>query len=324
MNAARPTPPDPTAVTVACMGDSLTMWGYPAVLQKLLDEAARISNTVAKWKVLDLGKGGAGIGTATTIAYSQQQEFQRACTCGADIAIICLGTNDAKKGVWECGGREQGFANGYIQLVRTFMQRARPSALMLLIPPPLYKDGSMAMSQAVINGVLPQLITQIGAQLGIPVIDVFTEFGGNALSKPELFEADGVHYAKPEGYTALAHFLFPEVYRAGKPKLDKLGLRDGPPLPPPEPPKPPPPPPPQVFLNGQMVAAEVADQVIKNAQAPIRVSDLMPKSLTAGIAQQSPYSYSAPTGQPHMQPMQMLGANTTQPAVGGYYAGQRR
>ena len=64
-----------------------------------------------------------------------------------------------------------------------------------MIPPPLYTDGAYDILQTVVNQEYPEQILSIASMADVPtthVIDLFTEFGGKALSCPQYF-SDGAH-----------------------------------------------------------------------------------------------------------------------------------
>ena len=56
-----------------------------------------------------------------------------------------------------------------------------------MIPPPLYLDGAFEIVQSVVNTEYPTQILEIAKKTDIPtnhIIDLFTEFGGSALTCP--------------------------------------------------------------------------------------------------------------------------------------------
>jgi len=315
---ARQAPAGADTVTIACLGDSLTMWGYPNELKKLLDEEMRVKNMAANWRVLDCGKGGAGVTQATTMPYGQMPEFQKGIGCAPDIAMVMLGTNDAKKIIWDMAGGEQGFAQAYTMMLRQLMgSRNPPPVVILLIPPPLYIDGAMQMQQHIINGVLPRVTTQIGQSLGLEVIDAFTEFGGNNLDKQHMFDEDGVHFNKDIACPILAKLVFPSVLRVAAAKVSAIGPWTGPPRPPPALPISLENPPPPIkaseailFMNGKQVSAAEASAVVASAGQPVKLNSFMNRTplRAAPAVSRGAYSAASPASTPQFVQQQQHGS----------------
>ena len=83
-----------------------------------------------------------------------------------------------------------------------------------MVPPPLYRDGFLAMNQTVINEWYPKEIRDIANETGIKqenVIDIFNLMGGTGLTKYKYFcneqSCDDCH-PNDAGYFAMAKYIF--------------------------------------------------------------------------------------------------------------------
>jgi lysophospholipase L1-like esterase len=186
---------------VACVGDSQTESGYPAILERNLNRA---STGKERWQVLNLGVGGVTaipMNGSTKGSYANTPEFKRAIACEADIIVVYLGTNDANHLVWD----ENLFIQSLTDLIRSFQRSRSPCPdIHLVVPPPLYEHVNPAdklvaaqLLPFVINAKLPVIIPRMASQLGVGLIDAFSAFGGTAFTKPEAFLKDGLHLAQP-------------------------------------------------------------------------------------------------------------------------------
>ena len=168
-----PVTPVPNATKVACVGDSITAGylsscglNYPNQLQTLLGPSYRVSN---------YGEGGTTLMRHADHPYWNTSNFAAAVASDADIVIVALGTNDAKKNNWDALAGQ--YPADYRTLIDTF--RAMPSrpTVHIVIPPPIYRDGVYGMLQTAVNTDLPRLIPQVAADNQLPPpIDLFALF----------------------------------------------------------------------------------------------------------------------------------------------------
>eukprot|EP00928_Gymnodinium_smaydae_P032968 TRINITY_DN23744_c0_g5_i1.p1 TRINITY_DN23744_c0_g5~~TRINITY_DN23744_c0_g5_i1.p1 ORF type:complete len:529 (+),score=67.27 TRINITY_DN23744_c0_g5_i1:53-1639(+) len=205
----------PGEIRVACLGDSLTQWGYPDHLHRLLNDASSSGRGPARpFRVMDFGRGGAGLTRATSLPYGETPEFQNALACVPDIVVVQLGTNDGKQGCWQLAGGVQGYLEAYKALLERLLRGRSPAPRVILAaPPPVYKDGSMGVIASVINGVLPRVVQEFAASLGHGFADAFSELGGSALSRPSVVLDDGLHMG-PEGNLSLASLFHGAILRS--------------------------------------------------------------------------------------------------------------
>lgn len=193
-----PVHPLPSATKVACVGDSITAGylsscglDYPAQLQSLLGE---------KFAVANYGVGGTTLLRRADHPYWNTSNFEKATSSNADVVVIMLGTNDAKKNNWE--HLAPSYPADYQAMLDVFASMASRPRILIMTPPPLYKDGRYGMLRAparriaqkaaagslpesrrvsrrvdtetAINSDLPKLVPQVATAGGLPPpIDLF-------------------------------------------------------------------------------------------------------------------------------------------------------
>jgi len=221
------------AVNVVCVGDSLTHAfrgeGYPCVLQRLLSQ----QHPNQKWCVKNEGM----VNAATTdwlSGHLSSGQFKQTLAGGCDVVVIMLGTNDCRIGesTWmldtpgqlqdiyqasgfnaNAGFNEQSFCSNLTQVVRTLMTQVPNASILLATPPPIADPNTWAASglnSSTVNTVLPRVVPQIAASLGIPCIDCFSALGG-AMPKQSCFW-DGIHLSQ-EGESMVASAVLPVLLR---------------------------------------------------------------------------------------------------------------
>ena len=146
--------------------------------------------------------------------YVKEEVYQWALKSQADIVLMMMGTSDAKEGKWD----PDAFRSDYLEMATAFKNMPSQPYLYLMVPPPLYEDGVHNLSQKVINGVMPTLISEVAGKLGLPssqVIDVWGAMGGKGLSNWEFF-CDGQScdsaYPNNQGYTVVATEVYKRLF----------------------------------------------------------------------------------------------------------------
>lgn len=134
---------------IACVGDSLTRGdgshegrtqhpargNYPAALQRLLGDSYIVRN---------FGHGGATSCNASDVPFESTRAFRRAKAFRPHVAVLMLGTNDAKQKHWT--GLCLPGADYLLSGLRRISSALRPSsrgpraALLLVSPPPILKE----------------------------------------------------------------------------------------------------------------------------------------------------------------------------------------
>lgn len=162
-------------VRVACVGDSITAGylaspktnTYPAKLQAQLD--AKYGNNI--YDVSNFGAGGATVQKGADSPYWNRSQFAAWTNGTYDLIVLMLGTNDAKVSTEECVARwgpaskmcSNNWPKGcsitepaptaesctvirdYLELIKkagTLGQEGRPPQIVIMIPPPLWRDGA--------------------------------------------------------------------------------------------------------------------------------------------------------------------------------------
>jgi acyl-CoA thioesterase I len=188
-----------TSNVISLVGDSLT-WGlgssnrhftsYPAILKGM-------GGFKDVYEVLEFGDNGkTALKSTGEHSYWNTTAFQNSLKSNPAIVVIQLGTNDAKKNMWN----ETEFRNDYVDLIRTFQRLPTKPALYICIPPPLYSGfPAYGVQPHVMHEVLPAIIPEIAAAantLGgsefkpVKVIDVFSALGGATTNFTEAYLVD--------------------------------------------------------------------------------------------------------------------------------------
>jgi lysophospholipase L1-like esterase len=147
---------------IACIGDSITAnSGYPNLLQTMLGGNSVVGN---------FGVVGSTVLSNTSKTYIDQAAFQRAKAFQPDIVVIMLGSNDAHVGYYLL---IDGFDADYERIVGEFQALASKPEVFLVKPPPIFTNEFNLSNANLVEGVIPR-IGQVGKELGLPTIDVYT------------------------------------------------------------------------------------------------------------------------------------------------------
>jgi acyl-CoA thioesterase-1 len=180
-------------IRVACIGDSITeLPDYPHDLQTRLGSNYTVGN---------FGAGGSTVLLDTDKAYIDQVEFVKAKNFLPDIAIIMLGTNDARTDHFKS---IDDFVPDYMKLINEIQEIESNPKIFLVKPPPLFDNEFELKNVNLLEGIIPR-IEQIANQKGLLIIDVYAALENH----PKYFWNDGVH-PNSEGATVIAN----EVYEA--------------------------------------------------------------------------------------------------------------
>jgi acyl-CoA thioesterase-1 len=179
---------------ISCVGDSITVAGYPAVLQTLLGNSYSVSN---------FGVSGTTMLKNGDSPYWNTGNYQAAIRSSPDIVIIMLGTNDAKPWNWVHAAN---YSVDYAAMIGIFKGLQRNPKIFINTPPPVYQDGQFGISQHNLNLVIVPDVHQISSQNEVGLIDVFNATGGLKLTDPSWFP-DGIH-PNGDGNTAIAKTVF--------------------------------------------------------------------------------------------------------------------
>ena len=195
--------PSPTAIRVACIGNSITdghgidmapAYGYPAELQKILGKDYWVKNFGVSARTM-LNKG--------DYPYMKEMAWQDAQAFKPDIVIIKLGTNDSKPQNWQYGAE---FKQDLQQMITTLrpdlaqpVKKKKAKALpntakpliFLCTPIPAIKSTWDISDSIITNAIIP-IQNEVAKEYGLEVIDLHTLFAGDS----DKMLNDGIH---PDG-----------------------------------------------------------------------------------------------------------------------------
>ena len=205
------------AVRVACLGDSITKGGhgsdeddddhadsYPEFLGALLGDGYDVRNYGSS------GKTAADYGTDESNPYRETSNWDDALDDGFDIAVVMLGTNDAKEDNWD---RDTFVAQYGALLAET---KARAAALVALLPVPYVPGDEFSASSkwgddpSVMNEALPAATLDAFEEDGAApdvVVSLWDAFGGD---DPDLSLYDDAIHPNQKGYERIAATVYAE------------------------------------------------------------------------------------------------------------------
>lgn len=194
--------PREQALRVACIGNSITdgmgidmseVYGYPAVLQRLLGKNYNVKNFGVSARTL-MNKG--------DLPYMKEQAWADAQAFLPNIVVIKLGTNDSKDYNWKHGAD---YGADLQKMVDTL--RALPSKPQIYVCSPIPAARIWGISDSVIvNGEIPA-IKRVVKKNKLAYIDLHTEF------KPTegLMQRDGIH-PTDKGAAQLAKIIAAHIH----------------------------------------------------------------------------------------------------------------
>lgn len=194
--------PSEQAQRVACIGNSITdgmgidmseVYGYPAVLQRLLGKNYNVKNFGVSARTL-MNKG--------DLPYMKEQAWADAQAFLPNIVVIKLGTNDSKDYNWIHGAD---YVADLQKMVDTL--RALPSKPQIYVCSPIPAARIWGISDSVIvNGEIPA-IKRVVKKNKLAYIDLHTEF------KPTegLMQRDGIH-PTDKGAAQLAKIIAAHIH----------------------------------------------------------------------------------------------------------------
>lgn len=194
--------PREQALRVACIGNSITdgmgidmseVYGYPAVLQRLLGKNYNVKNFGVSARTL-MNKG--------DLPYMKEQAWADAQAFLPNIVVIKLGTNDSKDNNWIHGAD---YGADLQKMVDTL--RALPSKPQIYVCSPIPAARIWGISDSVIvNGEIPA-IKRVVKKNKLAYIDLHTDF------KPTegLMQRDGIH-PTDKGAAQLAKIIAAHIH----------------------------------------------------------------------------------------------------------------
>jgi len=194
--------------TIVCVGDSITHGShvlsnetYPAKLHSLFHE---------EFNVLNLGISGSTAQRARESSYWSFPQWRVAQEIGFDLAIVQLGTNDAKTLNWDP-------STYTADLHRMLKQLAagHPQARLLVSVPPRVVSNNFTIQADVVAEHLPDAIRALPRDpgLGLDFVDMQAAFASARRPFQDLLLPDGVH-PNAGGYQLMAEAAAAAVRRA--------------------------------------------------------------------------------------------------------------
>jgi lysophospholipase L1-like esterase len=191
------------AITVACIGDSITagvgvttpaLESYPAKLQKILG---------TNYNVLNYGVSGTTLLISGDMPYWDTSAYTASHNAPLpEIVIIMLGTNDSKPQNWQYGGN---FYSDYQRLITTYTNLTSSPRVLICTPPPVFGSNSYSINAGIIATNIAPLIRQLGTNLNHQVIDMQTLLAGHSEWFPDYVHpnSQGTSVMAAIVYTAL-------------------------------------------------------------------------------------------------------------------------
>lgn len=193
--------PSAAAVTIACVGDSITagvglssVQTYPAKLQQLLG---------TNYTVINYGVSG------TTMLFQGDYPYWGTSDYVAshnpplpDIVVIMLGTNDSKPQNWKYGTN---FYSNYQRFILNYTNLMSRPRVLLCTPPPCFGSNAYLINPGIIATNISPLIRQLGSDLNHQVVDMQDLFTGHGEWFPDNVHPDemGTSVMAAIVYTAL-------------------------------------------------------------------------------------------------------------------------
>lgn len=182
-------------IKVACIGNSITYGHgllrdetYPYTLQQLLGEG---------WEVQNFGVSGRTLLSKGNQPYVEESAYAGAKAFAPDVAIIMLGTNDAKPVNWKY---KDEFESDYAAMIAEL--RALPSKPMIFVCLPVPAYGvNFSIDDSVVNNHVVPMVRNIAKTNKAILVDMHTPLSDH----PEWFP-DKIHPNK-EGAAEMAKVL---------------------------------------------------------------------------------------------------------------------
>ena len=200
----------PVPLRVACLGDSNTFGAGVAGANKdvlrwshLLGQELRKKFKRKEIEVLNCGVNGRTLLAKGDLPYIKTGEYRNALNSHAQIAIIALGTNDAKPQNRKFLSE---FKQNYAAIIAELRENMPGIQIYCAIPLPSWQSSSQIDKETVETKIIP-LVKQVARDNKCETIDFFSPFQ----NKPELFP-DGVH-PNADGQVIMADIAFRELLK---------------------------------------------------------------------------------------------------------------
>lgn len=167
---------------VACLGNSITQLGYPAVLESILGD---------EYQVRNFGVSAMCAQVSVDSSYVKTDTYGFAKDYGADIAVFMFGANDSKPWHWS---NKQAFAQQYTYMIGQVAATVE-GKVFICLPLPAFENTHAIQDSILEHEITPAIIEMVtmgsladDCSGKYVLVDARAPFEG----KPELFQ-DGVH-----------------------------------------------------------------------------------------------------------------------------------
>ena len=137
--------------------------------------------------------------TNTEKPYIYEVTFTRAKEFEPDIAVVMLGTNDARVDYFKS---IDNFVKDYLILIYELEVLKSDPQIFLVKPPPILNNTFSLENKNMVDGIIPR-IEQIADENGLLIIDVYSALKNH----PEYFSDDGVH-PNSQGAATIANTVY--------------------------------------------------------------------------------------------------------------------
>ena len=180
---------------IVCVGDSLTYAQGVMGARKTDSFAAILSTLVEDSTVVNYGLPNRTLLSTGNMPYTAESHYEKSLSEDADTVIIMLGSNDTKPVFWNA----EAFKSEYREFIKTYMNMESSPEVYIMIPTAIFieQDGA-SCDDATVNGELREIVKELGDELGLTVIDLYSL----TTDHPEWFP-DGLH-PNADGNRAIA------------------------------------------------------------------------------------------------------------------------
>jgi acyl-CoA thioesterase I len=188
-------------VRVACIGDSITFGHglkpeqtYPAHLQSILGN---------DWIIKNFGAGGTTVLVNGDKPYIRDAAYANAKAFQPDVAVLMLGTNDAKPRNWRF---KQDFLANYAFMIKELSNLPSHPKIVIALPVPAY-GINFDIDDRILNNQIVPLVRQLATQAHLRLIDLYSPLNGH----PKWFQ-DKIH-PNAEGAKAIATLVSAQLIK---------------------------------------------------------------------------------------------------------------
>jgi len=183
---------------IACVGDSLTKghsWpsqSYPVYLSSEL--GISVENCGVNGATIT-GYGGSGNGYNYAGGSKTATAYNTSKTCGADVIVIMLGSNDGTD--WTNAAAT--FEEGYRSLINTYLNLGGVEEVILVASPPVLDGNAFHLSNTNIKNYVNPIQRSVASDLDLPLVDAREEFEKVQTEDASRYNGffrsgDGVHF----------------------------------------------------------------------------------------------------------------------------------